>query len=68
VGFYVDFLDEVPSASQIKKDARALYGALLYLVHAIVGVGPRISIQNKKKQESFAHGVSWYNNMRQMAM
>jgi hypothetical protein len=26
---YVDFLDEVPSASQIKKDARALYGALL---------------------------------------
>jgi hypothetical protein len=25
----LDFLDEVPSASQIKKDARALYGALL---------------------------------------
>jgi hypothetical protein len=29
VDCYVDFLDEVPSASQIKKDARALYGALL---------------------------------------
>jgi hypothetical protein len=26
---YTDFLDEVPSTSQIKKDARALYGALL---------------------------------------
>jgi hypothetical protein len=29
VDFYVDFLDEVPSASQIKNNARALYGALL---------------------------------------
>jgi hypothetical protein len=29
VDCYVDFLDEVPSASQIKKDARKLYGALL---------------------------------------
>jgi hypothetical protein len=29
VDCYVDFLDEVPSASQIKKDSRALYGALL---------------------------------------
>jgi hypothetical protein len=28
VDCYVDFLDEVPSASQIKKDIRALYGAL----------------------------------------
>jgi hypothetical protein len=26
---FVDFLDEVLSASQIKKDTRALYGALL---------------------------------------
>jgi hypothetical protein len=32
VDYYVDFMDEVPSASQIKKDARALYGALLLLV------------------------------------
>jgi hypothetical protein len=29
VDCYVDFLDDVPSASQIKKDARALYGALI---------------------------------------
>jgi hypothetical protein len=29
VDCYVDFLDEVPSASQIEKDARAFYGALL---------------------------------------
>jgi hypothetical protein len=28
VDCYADFLYEVPSASQIKKDARALYGAL----------------------------------------
>jgi hypothetical protein len=27
VDYYVDFLDEVPSASQIKKDVRALHGA-----------------------------------------
>jgi hypothetical protein len=29
VDCYVDFLDEVPSASQIKKSVRALHGALL---------------------------------------
>jgi hypothetical protein len=29
VDCYVDFLNEAPSASQIKNDARALYGALL---------------------------------------
>jgi hypothetical protein len=29
VDCYVDFLDEVPSASQIKKDTRTLYGTLL---------------------------------------
>jgi hypothetical protein len=28
VDCYIDFLDEVQFASQIKKDARALYGAL----------------------------------------
>jgi hypothetical protein len=36
VDYYADFLDEVSSAYQIKKDALALYGALLYLVHARV--------------------------------
>jgi hypothetical protein len=40
VDCYVDFLDEVPSASQIKKDARALYGALLIACQS--GVGCRI--------------------------
>jgi hypothetical protein len=29
VDCYVDFLDEVPSTSQIKKDTRALYGAFV---------------------------------------
>jgi hypothetical protein len=29
VDCFVDFMDEVPTASQIKKDTRALYGALL---------------------------------------
>ena len=29
VGCFVDFLDEVHSESQIKKDARVLYGVLL---------------------------------------
>jgi hypothetical protein len=32
---FVDFMDEVPTASQIKKDARALYGALLSACHAL---------------------------------
>jgi hypothetical protein len=40
VDCYVDFLDEVLSASQIKKDTRALYGALLSACQG--GVGRRI--------------------------
>jgi hypothetical protein len=39
VDCYVDFLDEVPSASQIQKDACALYGALLSACQS--GVGDR---------------------------
>jgi hypothetical protein len=46
---YVDFLDEVPSTSQIKKDARALYGALLSACQS--GVGRRILIENRDKQD-----------------
>jgi hypothetical protein len=46
---YVDFLDEVPSASQIKKDDRALYGALLSAFQS--GVGRRILMENKDKQD-----------------
>ena len=34
---YADFLDEVPSASQIKKDAHALYDALLSACQGCVG-------------------------------
>jgi hypothetical protein len=42
VDCYVDFMDEVPSASQINKDARALYSALLSACQG--GVGRRILI------------------------
>jgi hypothetical protein len=46
---YVDFMDEVPSASHIKKDARALYGALLSACQG--GVGRRILMENRSKQD-----------------
>jgi hypothetical protein len=45
---YVDFLDEVPFASQIKKDLRALYGVLLSACQT--GVGRRILMENRKKR------------------
>jgi hypothetical protein len=41
--------NEVPSASQIKKDARALYGALLSACQS--GVGRRILMENRDKQD-----------------
>jgi hypothetical protein len=49
VDCYVDFLHEVPSASQIKKDARALCGALLSACQS--GVGRRILMENRDKQD-----------------
>jgi hypothetical protein len=49
VDFYNDFLDEVPSASQIKKDTRALHGALLSAFQS--GVGRRILMENRDKQD-----------------
>jgi hypothetical protein len=49
VDCYVDFLDEVPSSSQIKKDTRALYGALLSACQT--GVGRRILMENRDKQD-----------------
>jgi hypothetical protein len=52
VDCYVDFLDEVPSASQIKKDAHSLYGALLSSCQ--IGVGSRILMENRDKQ----YGIS----------
>jgi hypothetical protein len=62
VDCYVDFLDEVPSASQIKKDSRALYGSLygsLYgklLSACQIGVGRRIWMENRDKQDGIC---SW---------
>jgi hypothetical protein len=49
VDCYVDFLDEVPSASQIEKDARAFYGALLSACQN--DVGRRILMEYKDKQD-----------------
>jgi hypothetical protein len=46
VDCYVDILNEVPSASQIKKDIRALYGALLSACQS--GVGRRILMENRE--------------------
>jgi hypothetical protein len=46
---YVDFMDEVPSASHIKKDARALCSALLSACQS--GVGRRILMENRDKQD-----------------
>jgi hypothetical protein len=60
VDYYVDFLDEVPSASQIKKDARALYGALLSACQS--GIGRRILMENRGKQDGIR---SWYQLVQQ---
>jgi hypothetical protein len=62
VDCYVDFLDEVPSASQIKKDARAraLYGALLSACQS--GVGRRILMENRDKQDGIR---SWCQLVQQ---
>jgi hypothetical protein len=60
VDCYVDFLDEVHSASQIKKDARALYGALLTACQS--GVGRRILMENRDKQDGIR---SWYQLVQQ---
>jgi hypothetical protein len=49
VDCYVDFLHEVLSASQIKKDDLLLYGALLCACQ--IGVGRRILMENRDKQD-----------------
>jgi hypothetical protein len=49
VDCYVDFLDEVPSASQIKKDTRALFGALIGAYQS--SVGRRILMEKRDKQD-----------------
>jgi hypothetical protein len=60
VNCYVDFLDELPSASQIKKDSRALYGALLSAYQS--GVGRRILMENRDKQDGIS---SWCQLVQQ---
>jgi hypothetical protein len=60
VDCYVDFLDEVPSASQIKKDVRALCGALLSACQS--GVGRRILMENRHKQDGIR---SWCQLLQQ---
>jgi hypothetical protein len=57
---YVDFLDEVPSASQIKKDARALNGAFLSACQ--IGVGRRILMENRDEQDGIR---SWCQLLQQ---
>jgi hypothetical protein len=57
--FFVDFLDEVPSASQIKRDRRALYGDLSACQG---GVGRRILMENRLKQDGIR---SWHQLVNQ---
>jgi hypothetical protein len=60
VDCYVDFLDEVPSACQIKKDARTLYGSLLSACQS--SVGRRILMENRDKQDGIR---SWCKLVQQ---
>jgi hypothetical protein len=58
--YFVDFLNEAPSTSQIKKDTRALYGALLSACQG--GVGQSILMENRLKQDGI---WSWYQLVNQ---
>jgi hypothetical protein len=60
VDCFVDFMNEVPKASQIKKDARALYGALLSACQG--GIGRRILMENRNKQDGIR---AWYQLINQ---
>ena len=57
---YIDIQDEVPSASQIKNDERALYGALLSACQS--GVGGSILMENRSKQVGIR---SWCQSVKQ---
>jgi hypothetical protein len=50
---FVDFLDELPSVSQIKKDTHTLHGVLLSACQG--GVGCRILMENRHKQDASDH-------------
>jgi hypothetical protein len=58
--YYVDFLDEVPSDSQIKKDTCALYDALLSPCQS--GVGRIILMEDRDKQDGIR---SWCQLVQQ---
>jgi hypothetical protein len=60
VDCFVDFMDEVHTASQIKKDARALFGALLSACQG--GIGHRILMENRNKQDGIR---AWYQLINQ---
>jgi hypothetical protein len=60
VDCYADFLYEVSSASQIKKDACVLYGALLSVCQS--GVGCRILMEYRDKQDGIC---SWCQLVQQ---
>jgi hypothetical protein len=60
VDCYVDFLDEVPSVSQIRKVAHALYGKLFSAFQN--DVGRRILMKNRDKQDSIR---SWCQLVQQ---
>jgi hypothetical protein len=60
VDYYVDFLDEVPSASQFKNDARALSGALLSACQS--GVGRIILMKIEINKMAFVHDINLYKN------
>jgi hypothetical protein len=60
VDCYGAFMDDVTSASQIKKDARALHGALLSACQG--GVGRTILMENRGKQDVIQ---AWYQLVNQ---
>jgi hypothetical protein len=57
---FLDFMDEVPSSSHVKKYARALYGALLSACQG--GIGRRILMENRNKQDDIR---AWYQLVNQ---
>jgi hypothetical protein len=57
---YADFLDEVPSAFQIKRNSRKLYGALLSACQS--GVRCRILMEKRQKQDGIR---SWCQLVQQ---
>ena len=60
VDCFVDFVDEVHSASKIKKDVRALYGALRNACQS--SVGRKILMENRAKQDGIR---SWCQLIKQ---